>query len=596
MTTEQGTVIKAEAMLFSELFGQGRFEVPWHQRYYDWKNTDVVALLRDIKDALDEGRDCYFLGAVMLIEVESCRWEINDGQQRMVTVSLIWAALCRRFAYEMQDSQREGIALRLLFDLAANTICTIDDTEHYPPRITPPKNDAMRYRQMIRGNMIGTNGLLTDAWKEIEDFFALMNPEQVKQYFDFLLNKLEVACLRVPAHIDPNAVYETLNCRGKQLDDFDLIRNYLYAHFDRNTDSERRFSVHENLERIRVMISSTKKASEYMQCHMQCVFGFLRKDQFYRDVKKAIHTQRDKVHGQDKTPADYVFQLTEQITSKEALELYRIITAPTPNPDFVREFEIASNTTHARRHLAVYLRELSDYKVTQPLVFSILTWYIKEADGRRRKRIAKIANRNLHRLATFVLRTAFVAQKFEPSHFETEFSNYAKQISVADDIPDIGFAEFLRECDSSEYEVLGDSKFQTAMLEAKLTGNPKIKKFLLGVNSAMGDDLRLLNANQCTIEHILPKSPQHWRDWTGFNEIDGGEWTQRIGNLTLMGPSDNKPGPKFNGNFVKKCESYQNSGIILTREVSNFSEWTPETIEHRQKEMIKRALKVWTFD
>ncbi len=591
MTTEQGTVIKADVMLFSKLFLQGRFEVPWHQRYYDWKNTDVLALLRDIKDALDEERDCYFLGAVMLIDISPYRWEINDGQQRMVTVSLIWAALCRRFAHEIQDSQREGMSLRLLFDLEVNTICTINDTDLYTPRITPPRNDAMRYRQIIRGNTIGTNGTLTDAWKEIEDFFSLMNPEQVKRYFEFTLKKLEVACLRVPVRIDPTAVYETLNCRGKQLDDFDLIRNYLYSHFDRSTDSERRFSVHENLERIRVMISTPTKASEYLRCHLQCKFGFLRKDNFYRDVKKAISTQRD-----DENSEDYAFRLTEKITSREALELYRIISAPTPNPDFVQAFEIASNTTHARRHLAIYLRELSEYKVTQPLVFSILTWYIKETDGRRRKRIAKIANRNLHRLATFVLRTAFVAQKFEPSHFETEFSNYAKRISDADQIPDTEFAEFLKECDSSEYEVLDDTKFKSAMLEAKLTGNPKIKKFLLGVTSAMGDDLHLLNANQCTIEHILPKSPQHWQDWTGFNQIDGSEWAQRIGNLTLMGASDNKPGPKFNGNFEKKRESYQNSSIALTREVSGFSEWTPATIEKRQKEMIKKALTVWTFE
>ena len=595
MTAEQGTVIKAEAMLFSELFNQGRFEVPWHQRYYDWKHTDVLALLHDIKEALDEGRDCYFLGAIMLIEVNSQEWEINDGQQRMVTISLIWAALCRRFALEMQDSQREGIALRLLFDLDANTICTMDDVELYTPRITPPKNDAARYRQMIRGHMIGTNGLLTESWKEIENFFALMSPDQARRYFDFLLKKLEVACLKVPAHIDPNAVYETINCRGKPLDDFDLIRNYLYSYFDRNTDAERRFSIHENLERIRLIISNSKKATEYMQCHLQCRFGFLRKDQFYRDVKKAIHTQRDKGHDRDKTPADYAFQLTEQITSKEALELYRIITASTPNPDFVRAFEVDSGTTRARRHLAVFLRELRGYKVTQPLVFSILTWYIKETDGRKRKRIAKIANKKLQRLATFILRTAFVA-KFEPSHFETEFSNYAKHIASADDISDLEFIDFLKECDSSEHEILEDSKFQSAMQDANMTGNEKIKQFLLGINSYMGGDQRLLNAHHCTVEHILPKSQQHWSGWTGFSDVDENEWIQRIGNLTLMGPSDNKPGPKFNGNFAKKCESYQNSEIALTREISNFSEWTPDTIERRQKEMIKKALEVWTFE
>ena len=31
------TVIKTNAMTFSRLYYRGRFEVPWHQRFYDWE-------------------------------------------------------------------------------------------------------------------------------------------------------------------------------------------------------------------------------------------------------------------------------------------------------------------------------------------------------------------------------------------------------------------------------------------------------------------------------------------------------------------------------------------------------------------------------
>ena len=95
MTKQSQTVIGAEAMLFSDLFQQGYFDVPWHQRYYDWKPSDVQALLHDIEDAIKEERDCYFLGAIMLVEIGHQRWAINDGQQRMITISLMCAALCR---------------------------------------------------------------------------------------------------------------------------------------------------------------------------------------------------------------------------------------------------------------------------------------------------------------------------------------------------------------------------------------------------------------------------------------------------------------------------------------------------------------------
>ena len=596
MTKKPQTVIGAEAMLFSDLFQQGYFDVPWHQRYYDWKPSDVQALLHDIEDAIKEERDCYFLGAIMLVEVGHQRWAINDGQQRMVTISLMCAALCRRFVREIKGSQREGLALRMLFDLDANSAWTMEDSERYTPRISPPKNDAMQYRLMIRGHTIGTNGPLTASWAEIESFFSPLSYEELERYFDFLTKKLEVACLRVPPHIDPNAVYETINCRGKQLDDLDLIRNYLYSHFNSENDSERKNSVHENLERIRTIISGPNKASEYMRCHLQCRFGFLHKDHFYREVREAIRNQIDKKEQEKAALADYVFKITEQVTSGESLELFRTITATTPNPDFIRAFEVASGTTRSPRNLAVFLRELRRYKVTQPLVFATLAWYLRESDGRKKPRIARLANKNLKRLTTFVLRTAFIAPKFEPSHFEAQFSDYAKDISGAADIPDTEFADFLLNCDRSAYGVLDDSKFRDALLETRMTGNPKIKQFLLGINGNMQRDARLLDERFCTVEHILPESPHHWNSWPGFEPETVGDWVHRIGNLTLMGPADNKPGPKYNGNFMKKRESYQESGIVLTRKLGEYDDWTPTLIEKRQQEMAKQAIQVWTFD
>ena len=42
-----------------------------------------------------------------------------------------------------------------------------------------------------------------------------MELEQAQRFFDFIMNRLEVACLHVPRSIDPNAVFETLNARGR---------------------------------------------------------------------------------------------------------------------------------------------------------------------------------------------------------------------------------------------------------------------------------------------------------------------------------------------------------------------------------------------
>lgn len=47
------TRITSEVRLVSEVLYSGRFEVPWHQRYYDWKVEQVHELQADLKDALE---------------------------------------------------------------------------------------------------------------------------------------------------------------------------------------------------------------------------------------------------------------------------------------------------------------------------------------------------------------------------------------------------------------------------------------------------------------------------------------------------------------------------------------------------------------
>ena len=597
MNATQSTAIGAEAVLFSNLFHKGRFVVPWHQRYYDWEEKDVNALLLDIEEAVREKRRCYFVGAVIVVEMEDGAWEINDGQQRMVTVSLICAALCRRFAEETQDSQREGLALRMLFDLHSGSVWRLEEAEHYRPRIEPALEDRVRYRQMIRGNTIGTNGKLTSAWRAIEDFLGTTNDgRRWEEYFDYLREHLEVACLRVPREIDPNAVFETINCRGKALDDLDLIRNFIYAHFSGSTEAQRRETVHTSLERIRQVFPNGKranKAEEYVRCRMQCRFGYLSKDTFYRDVRRTVRERA--ATGQTRRSAnDFVFDLVRDIARPEDLELYRRLTVPNASPEFLGEFEVKSNTIGSPRSLTVFLRELKGYSVTHTLVFALMAKFVHESDGRKKRRVARMVNRNLSRLTSFVLRTAFVA-KFEPSHFERRFADFAAKIYGTEGVADEDFAQFLRDCDRSEHNVLDDARFEITMASAQMRGAQKVKALLLGINRYGRPEASVLSESNCSVEHVLPKGEEHWDGWSGFGESDPSEWVHRIGNLTLTGKADNRPGGKFNGSFERKSEVYGDSSVAITRDLVERKSWSPADIEDRQREIAKLAVRVWSF-
>lgn len=127
-------LVTAETYRITKLFQRGEFTVPWYQRYYDWEEDEVRSLLEDIDDAIAKNYPCYFLGSVILINKSVGYYEINDGQQRFVTLSLICAHLCQTFNY-LGDDEREKQTMNFLFDLGPDNAAKIGDAGNLTPRI-----------------------------------------------------------------------------------------------------------------------------------------------------------------------------------------------------------------------------------------------------------------------------------------------------------------------------------------------------------------------------------------------------------------------------------------------------------------------------
>ena len=75
--------------LFSEQF---LFRIPIYQRPLSWNRDNFEQLFEDIKDSMDleEG---HFLGSIILQEVGEHTYELVDGQQRMVALTILLAVI-----------------------------------------------------------------------------------------------------------------------------------------------------------------------------------------------------------------------------------------------------------------------------------------------------------------------------------------------------------------------------------------------------------------------------------------------------------------------------------------------------------------------
>ena len=587
------TQVTADIRLIPELFKMGRFEVPWHQRYYDWEKEQVSELLADLKDALDEERSSYFLGSVMLVGDDS-PWEVNDGQQRLITLSLLLAALCRHFARQRQSEfLREQLALQVLFDCRENVKVSFDDTSHEALRLLPPLNDRTRFSQLVRGHDVGTNGKLTAAWNLIASFVGAMDADTRCAFFDFLIEKVEISVLYVPQTEDINAVFEALNGRGKTLEDLDLIRNHLYSYFAEPNDKKRRSVVHKKLENTLSALSMTrnsKQAREYFRCFFQCEYGFLQEQRFYRTTRSKIRTEAGRAGG------EYVYDVIEDLANPASVELFRSISSSTPNRDLIEAFCHSSETSHDYRNLAVFLTELRNYRVVKPLLFALLRLFTKGTVRGGRQTLATAIHKCIGDLTSFVMREALCHGKFEPSKFEAALANCAQEIAHVSAVEDVDIMDRLRECDRSL--VTDDERFISRLAGVQMKDTRgRAKHLLFAINSAKKYEEGTLDFSACTVEPVLPRMEEHWERWSGFQEVgrDLRDWVNRIGNFVLLETGGDYRSAAFNSEFGAKRLMFENSRFWTTRTIAESDEWTPDKIEHRSWELAGEAAKVWTF-
>lgn len=581
------TKITSKVHLVSGVLRSGCFQVPWHQRCYDWTKEQVLDLVHDLKDALDSSKTCYFLGSIMLLKSTDAQpRRINDGQQRLITLSLLMAAFCRRFAeHPSPDTVREHLALCALFDRPDHPPSYLADASLYEPRIGPPKHDKSRYSQLLRGHDIGTNGLLTTAWNAIDDFVEGMSQQTQKDFFDFLMDKVEISVLDIPDDVDANLVFETLNARGKQLNDVDLIRNRLYSYFSESDDTTRRYTIRDNLEKPQVILRNKPKVPEYFRCYLQCRYGFLQKKRFYREARSQIEQEAGR-HD----PSNYVYDLVRGLGGPANIELFRTVISAKPS----EVLEGRLPRIRGKRDLTALLGELQGYKVSHPLCFALLYRLVAETDQGRRRAVGYAAARGIKNLASFIMRTAFVSSTFRSSRFEEALANSATTVFAGADIGSLDIMDALEQCDA--FGVIDDSSFIRRMTDMELPDNPKALRYLFGINTHEQRGSDVLRQDRCSVEHVLPQSNMYWHGWRGFKDVNPADWVYRTGNLVVVSGRENLGSVDFNTNFTAKKHAFGESALAMARGVAaDHDEWTPQVIEKRSRQLARQAAAIWKF-
>jgi hypothetical protein len=239
----------------SELIKSTYFVVPPNQREYRWGFEQLEKLWDDLITAVKEqgpGGNAigHFLGAIVVIgqdqSHDSARWEIIDGQQRLTTITILSECL-RAYTSEITDQKIRLKLEHVLLD------CVVAPNSGFVPRLKLNREDDFYCNSLFENPSIESKrqywDRAGDKKSEVQanivrafDFFyrsidgelsgkdSYGRQSRIRDLVETLTEFFYVLVVRTANLSLAYRLFETLNERGLDLSQADLIKNVLLEH------------------------------------------------------------------------------------------------------------------------------------------------------------------------------------------------------------------------------------------------------------------------------------------------------------------------------------------------------------------------------
>ena len=231
---------ETNTLTVGELFsGSNVFRMPIFQRPYSWEEEKALELFGDIHQAMEKGDSHhageYFLGPIIVVSKSSLApLEVVDGQQRLVTLSVIFAILRDLLPQgllqrELQESLRRPEQPGRGLPEQARVRLRQSDHDEFEEWVQRPGGTLALPSE---GDSDSTDRLL-NAVKAIKDDIGRVNVSYVEGLARFILNNCYLVRIQAQNLDDAYVLFRSLNSRGLPLNELDIIRAELVgANYD----------------------------------------------------------------------------------------------------------------------------------------------------------------------------------------------------------------------------------------------------------------------------------------------------------------------------------------------------------------------------
>lgn len=537
-----------------------RLVVPPNQREYAWKKKHVTTLFQDFQKAIAENAEKYFLGTIVTIPRDGDVLDVVDGQQRLATTAILLAEI-RNHLNDKDPLIAERITNLFLTEIdpekrerATKLTLNVDDNEFFRAMITAGSAKVHPTPSLSSHELIAD--AFVEARKQVHRIVAGLNSKDhgdaLNRWVKFLEFNAETILLKVSNAANAYKMFETLNDRGLETSQADLVKNYLFEQADKRLpEAQQKWA---RMRSILESLDDDDLTVKFLRQTMIITRGYLRVDQVYEEVQERV-----------KGP-----QTTIQFLS--SLENLASVYVAMFNPEHEKW-----NAYPDSMRRAIQTLNLLNIRTLRPLMLAAASTFDAKQSA------------DMYRMLISWGVRLIIASNTSQGSVEEPLANAGHGIFCGDLATPAAVRKKLIDT------IPEDGDFRRAFETATVSKAALARYYLRSLEMAAKDEATpwfIPNDDKQTInlEHILPESPQG--NWQHFTEETLRTHVKRIGNLVLLlakNNSDLRSAP-----FTEKQLVYRNSPYELTRQMATVQgDWTPKGIESRQVVLAGLALRAW---
>lgn len=579
------TTIDCDKAYIQEIFTNW-YSIPTYQRPYVWDTDQVEELLDCIKNAYEKKEDQYFIGSIVYKKSEKevdgvtyQEFELLDGQQRITTIFLIIAAIrdiviknkdkfdkeeyedtvntCKSLIYQ-QKSKAKGIPerLRIVFDIRKD-VRDFVDTFVKTDSSTDDENSL---------SINATSKTVNISIKHISNTllvarkFFKENLDIISDFFSYLLNKVLLVYIATEDLQDAFQLFTVMNNTGLKLTNSDILKAENLKHID--SDAKQQFWAIE---------------WESMESYFGDDF-----DNFLSQIR-TILVKRKADYALVKEFNDNVYSEKRWNRSTKQWEPCKALLKRGENTfEFIKDYYIQYQNVFDKNHFD----ETNSYEI-----YNYLSLMAKGLESDYWK-----------------APVLMFFKKFKYENFLEFLKKLDNKLSIdwiiginpTTRIDNMNAILTSIEKESKTEDVLKSSTFDVnktdfaTIIDGNIYGRKYARYLLLKVDMLSNSvDSPYIYPSMITIEHILPQNPSDNSQWKkDFSDDQREEWTDKIGNLTLL--SRRKNTSQGNLDYEKKVEKYFKKNIetfpSIIKLFQENKEWKLANLQKRQQDVINLLL------